>query len=98
MGDLYTEDILTATKKVKRFKLQYQRYFFASMIAAMILAASYIPTIYHSWSTPEQGLKMAILYLLLIVVLPILGFLSYKRLMKVCDSILDRLKMKVDNS
>ncbi len=25
---------------------------------ALILIGSYAPAIYHSWSTPEQGLKM----------------------------------------
>ena len=35
---LYEEDILSATKKVKRFKQQYHRYFFVFMTAAVILA------------------------------------------------------------
>ena len=92
--DLYTEDILSATKKVKRFKQQYQRYFWGWMIAAVILAGAYAPSIYHSWSSPEQGIKMVIALFFLIVVLCILGYLYYKRLMNACDSILDRLKMK----
>ncbi len=92
--DLYTEDILSATKKVKRFKQQYQRYFWGWMIAAVILAGAYAPSIYHSWSSPGQGIKMVIALFFLIVVLCILGYLYYKRLMNACDSILDRLKMK----
>ena len=91
-----TDDILSATQKLKRFKLQYQRVFLGSMVAAVILAGLYVPTIYHSWSTPEQGLKMVIAFFILAVVICFLGYLYYKRLMKACDSILDRLKMKED--
>ena len=91
---LYEEDILSATKKVKRFKQQYHRYFFVFMTAGVILAGSYAPTVYHSWSTPEQGIKMVLFLVLVVVALCIIGFLYYKRLMKACDSILDRLKMK----
>ena len=95
---LYEEDILSATKKVKRFKQQYHRYFFVFMTAGVILAGSYAPTVYHSWSTPEQGMKMVLFLVLVVVALCIIGFLYYKRLMKACDSILDRLKMKEGNS
>ena len=91
---LYQEDILSATKKVKRFKQQYHKYFFVSMTAAVVLAGAFAPTIYRSWSTPEQGTKMVIILVLIVVALCIIGFLYYKRLMKACDSILDRLKMK----
>ena len=89
---LYTEDVLSATKKVKRFKQQYQRYFFASLAAAVILFGSYLPTIYHSWSTPEQGTKMVVIGCIFAVVLLVWGYVYYKRLMKACDSILDRLE------
>lgn len=95
---MYTEDILSATKKVKRFKLQYQRYFWVWMMSVVILAGAYAPTIYHSWSSSEQGIKMVIALFLLIVVFFILGYLYYKRLMKACDSILDRLNMKEEES
>ena len=64
------------------------------MTAAVILAGTFAPTVYHSWSTPEQGMKMVLLLVLTVVALCIIGFLYYKRLMKACDSILDRLKMK----
>ena len=43
---LYEEDILSATKKVKRFKQQYHRYFFVFMTAGVILAGSYAPTVH----------------------------------------------------
>lgn len=92
--DLYTEEILSASRKMKRFKLQYHRFFFASMFAAIVLAGAYAPTIYHSWSNPDQGLRMVILLFLIVVITCILGFLFYKRLMKACDSIVDRLNMK----
>ena len=91
---LYTEDILSATRKMKRFKLQYQRFFSVSMIAAVILAGSYVPSIYHSWSTPEQGTKMALILVLIVVALCIMGFFYYKRLMKSCDSIIEQLQLK----
>ena len=95
---LYTEDVLSATKKVKRFKQQYQRYFFASLAAAVILFGSYLPTIYHSWSTPEQGTKMVVIGCIFAVVLLVWGYVYYKRLMKACDSILDRLENVPRNS
>ena len=91
---LYEEDILSATKKVKRFKQQYHRYLFVFMAVGVILAGSYAPTVYHSWSTPEQGMKMVLFLVLTVVALCIIGVLYYKRLMKACDSILERLKMK----
>ncbi|MBR4704786.1 MAG: hypothetical protein IKP02_04185, partial [Paludibacteraceae bacterium] len=91
---LYEDDILSATKKVKRFKQQYHRFFFVSMTAAVILAGSYAPTVYHSWSTPEQGTKMVLFLVLLVVVLSIIGYLFYKRLMRACDSIIEQLQMK----
>ena len=91
---LYEEDILSATKKVKRFKQQYQRFFFVSMTAAVLLTGAYAPTIYHSWSNPEQGLKMLLLLGLIVVTLCTLGYLYYKRLMKACDSIIDQLQLK----
>ena len=95
---LYTEDVLSATKKVKRFKLQYQRYFFASLAAAVILFGSYLPTIYHSWSTPEQGTKMVVIGCVFAVVMLVWGYVYYKRLMKACDSILERLENVPRNS
>ena len=95
---LYTEDVLSATKKVKRFKQQYQRYFFASLAAAVILFGSYLPTIYHSWSTPEQGTKMVVIGCIFAVVLLVWGYVYYKRLMKACDSILERLENVPRNS
>ena len=95
---LYEEDVLSATKKVKRFKQQYHRYFFVSMTAIVILSGAFAPTIYHSWSTPEQGMKMVLFLVLTVVTLCIIAFFYYKRLMKACDSILGRLKMKEDNS
>ena len=91
---LYEEDILSATKKVKRFKRQYQRFFFVSIAAALALIGSYAPTVYHSWSNPEQGLKMLLLLGLIVVTLCTLGYLFYKRLMKACDSIIDQLQLK----
>ena len=56
------------------------------MIAAVILAGAYAPSIYHSWSSPEQGIKMVIALFFLIVVLCILGYLYYKRLMLLSQS------------
>ena len=91
---LYEEDILSATKKVKRFKQQYQRFFFVSMAAALALIGAYAPTVYHSWSTPEQGTKMVLILVFIVVALCILGYLYYKRLMKACDSIIEQLQLK----
>ena len=91
---LYEEDILSATKKVKRFKQQYQRFFFVSIASALALIGAYAPTVYHSWSSPEQGLKMLLLLGLIVVTLCVLGYLFYKRLMKACDSIIDQLQLK----
>jgi MFS family permease len=91
---LYEDDILSATKKVKRFKQQYQRFFFVSIASALALIGAYAPTVYHSWSSPEQGLKMLLLLGLIVVTLCVLGYLFYKRLMKACDSIIDQLQLK----
>ena len=94
---LYAEDVLSATKKVKRFKQQYQRYIYISYITAVILIGLYTPTVYHSWSTPEQGAVMVVLLFVFTAIMLVWGFFYYKRLMKACDSILDRLQEKEDD-
>ena len=94
---LYAEDVLSATKKVKRFKQQYQRYIYISYITAVILIGLYTPTVYHSWSTPEQGAVMVVLLFVFTAIMLVWGFFYYKRLMKACDSILDRLQVKEDD-
>ena len=91
---LYEEDILSATKKVKRFKQQYQRYFFATMAVGLLIVGAFAPTIYHSWRTPEQGMKMLLILALLVITFSVVGYLSYKRLMKACDSIIEQLQLK----
>ncbi len=94
---LYAEDVLSATKKVKRFKQQYQRYTYISYITAVILVGLYTPTVYHSWSSPEQGAVMVVLLWVIVASMFIWGYFYYKRLMKACDSILDRLQVKEDD-
>ncbi len=93
---LYVEDVLSATKKIKHFKQQYQRFFYASFGAAVILVGLYSPTIYYSWNNPSQGIKMVVILWLILLILVVWGFLFYKRLMRACDSILDRLQLKDD--
>ena len=88
---------MSATKKVKRFKQQYQRYLYISYITALILIGLYMPTVYHSWSTPEQGAVMVVLLCVFVAIMLIWGFFYYKRLMKACDSILERLLVKEDD-
>jgi RNA polymerase sigma-70 factor (ECF subfamily) len=85
------------TKKVKRFKQQYQRYMYISYITAVILVGLYTPTVYHSWNSPEQGAVMVVLLWVIVASMFIWGFFYYKRLMKACDSILNRLQVKEDD-
>ena len=66
---LYAEDVLSATKKVKRFKQQYQRYNYVSYISAVILIGLYTPTVYHSWSNPEQGAVMVVLLWVIVAIM-----------------------------
>ena len=94
---LCAEDVLSATKKVKRFKQQYQRYIYISYITAVILVGLYTPTVYHSWNSPEQGAVMVVLLWVIVASMFIWGFFYYKRLMKACDSILNRLQVKEDD-
>ena len=55
---------------------------------------AFAPTIYHSWRTPEQGMKMLLILALLVITFSVVGYLSYKRLMKACDSIIEQLQLK----
>lgn len=95
---LYVEDVLTVTTKVKRFKQQYQRFFLTSICAVVILIGTYTPTIYHSSNTPEQGIGKLVFLAIFVMAGIASGCFSYRRLMKSCDNILNRLEMKEDSS
>lgn len=91
---LYTEDILSATTKVKQFKQLYRRLNIAGLIITIFVIGGGLCLIYRSWASPEQAIKMSLIFLAICVVLILVGILYDRRLTRACNDILERLKMK----
>ena len=98
LDTLYVEDILTATKKVKRFKQQYLWGTVFAWVAVLGMIGIFSPVIYRIWSPMGKGVTVFVQLAAAIAILAVIGLLFYKRLMKSCDKILERLQMKEDNS
>ena len=98
LDTLYTEDILTATRKVKRFKKQYMWGTLFAWVAVLGIIGVFSPVIYRIWSPAGKGVTVFVQLAAAIAILAVISFFFYKRLMKSCDNILNRLEMKEDNS
>ena len=95
-GSLYTEDILSATTKIRQFKRQYRRLCLVGIAISVLIIAVGFLMIYHYGATPEHLKKSALILGLLFAVLTTLGVFWYRRMMRACNDILERLKMKDD--
>ena len=98
LDTLYVEDILTATRKVKRFKQQYLWGTVFAWVAVLGMIGVFSPVIYRIWSPMGKGVTVFVQLAATIAILAVICLLFYKRLMKSCDTILERLQMKEDNS
>ena len=98
LDTLYGEDILTATKKVKRFKQQYMWATVFAWVALLGVIGVLSPVIYRIWSPSGKGVSVFVQLGASIIILAVIGFFCYKRLMQSCDKVLERLQMKEDNS
>ena len=98
LDTLYTEDILTATRKVKRFKKQYLWGTLFAWIAMFGVIGALSPAIYRIWSPAGKGVTVFVQLAAAIAILAVISLFFYRRLMKSCDNILNRLEMKEDNS
>jgi len=91
---LFEEDILTAVRKVRRFKQQTKWLEIVTWIVAMILLGSFVLTVHSVWPTPETGL----LFLPLIAVGIVIDVFYTRRLLQACDDMLDRLTLKEEEN
>ena len=98
LDTLYGEDILTATRKVKRFKQQYLWGTMFAWVAVLGVIGALSPAIYRIWSPAGKGVTVFVQLAAALAICAIVGLFCYKRLMKSCDNILNRLEMKEDNS
>ena len=94
LDTLFGEDILTATKKVKRFKQQYLWGTVFCWVAVLGILGVFSPTIYRIWSPSGKAVSVFVMLGISIVILAIIGAYFYKRLMQACDKILERLEIK----
>ena len=94
LDTLFGEDILTATKKVKRFKQQYLWGTVFCWVAVLGILGVLSPTIYRIWSPSGKAVSVFVMLGTSIVILAIIGAYFYKRLMQACDKILERLEIK----
>ena len=98
LDTLYGEDILTATRKIKRFKQQYLWGTLFAWVAVLGVIGALSPAIYRIWSPAGKGVTVFLQLAAALAIFAVIGLFCYKRLMKSCDSILERLQLKEDNS
>ena len=98
LDTLFGEDILTATKKVRRFKQQYLRGTIFCWVAVLGILGVFSPVVYRIWSPSGKAVSVFVMMGILLVILAIIGVFGFKRLMQACDKILERLQMKEDDA
>lgn len=92
LDTLYGEDILTATKKVRRFKQQYLWLELAIWVALLAVLGALSPLIYRIWSPSGKATSVFVALAVWVVICAVANVFYFKRLMKACDSILERLE------
>ena len=98
LDTLFGEDILTATKKVRRFKQQYLRGTILCWVAVLGMLGVFSPVVYRIWSPSGKAVSVFVMMGILLVILAIIGVFGFKRLMQACDKILERLQMREDGN
>ena len=92
LDTLYGEDILTATKKVRRFKQQYMWLELAIWVALLALLGALSPMIYRIWSPSGKATSAFVMLAVGVVICAVVNVFYFRRMMKACDSILERLE------
>ncbi|MBR5075986.1 MAG: hypothetical protein IKX28_03110 [Bacteroidales bacterium] len=98
LDTLYGEDILTATRKVKRFKQQYLWGTLFAWVAVLGVIGALSPAIYRIWSPAGKGVTVFVQLAAALAICAVVGILCDRRLMQSCNQILERLQMKEDHS
>ena len=90
---LFEEDILTASRKVKRFKQQYKWLEIGTWAVMLILLGSFMVAMGMIQNYPETALLM----LMIISIGITMKYTYVKRLLRACDDMLDRLTLKEED-
>ena len=97
LDTLFGEDILTATKRVRRFKQQYLWVLIAIWGALLVILGSLSPMIYRIWSPSGKAASAFVMLAVGVVICAVVNVFSFKRMMQACDKIVERLQLKEDS-
>ena len=98
LDTLFGEDILTATKKVRRFKQQYLWLILATWTGLLVILGALSPMIYRIWSPSGKAASVFVMLAVAVVICAVINVFSFRRMMQACDKIVERLQLKEDNS
>ncbi len=98
LDTLFGEDILTATKKVRRFKQQYLWLILATWAGLLVILGALSPMIYRIWSPSGKAASVFVMLAVAVVICAVFNVFSFRRMMQACDKIVERLQLKEDNS
>ena len=98
LDTLFGEDILTATKKVRRFKQQYLWVLIAIWVALLVILGALSPMIYRIWSPSGKAASAFVMLAVGVIICAVVNVFSFKRMMQACDKIVERLQLKEDSS
>ncbi|MBO4917659.1 MAG: hypothetical protein J5374_07235 [Bacteroidales bacterium] len=98
LDTLFGEDILTATKKVRRFKQQYLWLILATWAGLLVILGALSPMIYRIWSPSGKAASVFVMLAVAVVICAVVNVFSFRRMMQACDKIVERLQLKEDNS
>ena len=98
LDTLFGEDILTATKKVRRFKQQYLWLLLALWAALLVILGALSPMIYRIWSPSGKAASAFVMLAVAVVICAVVNVFCFRRMMQACDKVVERLQLKEDNS
>ena len=98
LDTLFGEDILTATKKVRRFKQHYLWLILATWAGLLVILGALSPMIYRIWSPSGKAASVFVMLAVAVVICAVINVFSFRRMMQACDKIVERLQLKEDNS
>ena len=98
LDTLFGEDILTATKRVRRFKQQYLWLLLALWAALLVILGALSPMIYRIWSPSGKTTSVFVMLAVGIIICAVVNVFSFRRIMQACDKVVERLQLKDDTS
>lgn len=98
LDTLFGEDILTATKRVRRFKQQYLWLLLALWAALLVILGALSPMIYRIWSPSGKTTSVFVMLAVGIIISAVVNVFSFRRIMQACDKVVERLQLKDDTS